>query len=253
MEGETNMRKNKKIKPSYSLRELIPEIAGIPELKDAHFDAEYKAIQRIVKVMKNITGNDEVRQRIPYEEKESFIIITRKLYNMIKNDQTGEGQDLFARMAADEVLTGKEYEKLIGFFKEGFKANPELPLNKLLIERVNSDDSFYQLQDEIEQLVQRDINLLVDLESYSLREQKIKEYLSFLKDSSQMNAWRNGVESDLKAEQLKKRIIAIAMEKGLDVQKVLEGKDRDLLEEVTGEIIKRDMEAYLRNMDETDS
>lgn len=253
MEGETNMSKNKKIKPSYSLRELIPEIAGIPELKDAHFDAEYKAVQRIVKVMKNITGNDEVRQRIPHEEKKSFIIITRNLYNMIKNDQTGEGQDLFARMAADEVLTGKEYEKLIGFFKEGFKANPELPLNKLLIERVNSDDCFYQLQDEVEQLVQSDINLLVDLEGYSIREQRIKEYLLLLKDSPQMNAWRNSVELDLKAELLKKKIIAIAMEKGMDVQKVLEGKDRDLLEEVTGEIIKWDMEAYLRNMDETDS
>ncbi|WP_310356594.1 hypothetical protein [Neobacillus drentensis] len=140
------MSKNKKIKPSYSLRELIPEIAGIQELKDAHFDAEYnKAVQRIVKVMKSITGNDEVRQRIPHEEKESFIIITRNLYNMIKNDQTGEGQDLFARMAADEVLTAKEYEKLIGFFKKGFKANPELPLNKLLIERSNGDDRFYQL------------------------------------------------------------------------------------------------------------
>lgn len=77
MEGETYMSKNKKIKPSYSLRELIPEIAGIPELKGAHFDAEYKAVQRIVKVMKNITGNKEVRKRIPHEEKKSFIIITK--------------------------------------------------------------------------------------------------------------------------------------------------------------------------------
>lgn len=253
MKGETNMSKNKKVKPSYSLRELIPEIAGIPELKDAHFDAEYKAVQRIVKVMKNITGNDEVRQRIPHEEKESFIIITRNLYNMIKNDQMGEGQDLFARMAADEKITGREYEKLIGFFKEGFKANPELPLNKRLIERVNSDDRFYQLQDEIEQLVQRDMNLLVDLEGYSIREQRIMEYLSFLKDSPKMNAWRKSVESDLKAELFKKRIIAIAIEKGLDVQKVLEGQDSDLLEEVTCEIIKRDIEAYLKNLDETDS
>jgi len=253
MKKESYQSKDKKIKLSYSLRELIPEITGIPKLKDAHFDAEYKAVQRIVKVMKNITGNNEVRQRIPHEEKKSFIIITRNLYNMIKNDQSGEGQDLFARMAADEVLTGKEYEKLIGFFKEGFKANPELPLNRLLIERVNSDDRFYQLQDEIVQIVQRDINLLVDLESYSIREQRIKEYLSFLKDSSQMNAWRNSVESDLKAELFKKKIIAIVMEKGLDVKKVLEGTDSDLLEEVTGEIIKRDMEAFLKNMDETDS
>ncbi|MEQ2465135.1 hypothetical protein [Niallia hominis] len=253
MKKESYKSKNKKTKSTYSLRKLIPEITGIPNLKDALFDAEYKAVQRIVKVMKNITGNNEVRQRIPHEEKDSFIIITRNLYNMIKNDQSGEGQELFARMAAEELLTGKEYEKLIGFFKEGFKANPELPLNKLLIERVNSDDSFYQLQDGIEQLVQRDINLLVDLDSHSVREQRIKEYLSFLKDSSEMNAWRNSVESDLKAELFKKKIIAIAMEKGLDVKKVLEGKDHDLLEEVTGEIIKRDIEAYLRNMDETDS
>lgn len=172
---------------------------------------------------------------------------------MIKNDQTGEGQDLFARMAADEELTGKEYEKLISIFKKGFEANPELPLNKLLVERVNRDDHFYLLQDEIEKIVQCDMNLLADLEDINLREQRIKEYLSFLKGSPKMNTWRNGVESDLKAEQFKKRIIAIAMEKGLDVQKVLEGKDRDLLEEVTGEIIKRDMEAYLKNMDETDS
>lgn len=253
MKKESYKSKNKKTKSSYSLRELIPEITGIPKLKDALFDAEYKAVQRIVKVMKNITGNNEVRQRIPHEEKDSFIIITRNLYNMIKSDQSGEGQDLFARIAAEEELTGKEYEKLISFFKEGFEANPELPLYKLLVEQVNSEDRFYQLQDEIEQLVQSDMNLLVDLESSSLRERRVKEYLSFLKDSSHMDAWRTNVESDLKGELFKKKIIAIANEKGLDVQKVLEGKDYNLLEEVTSEIIKRDVEAYLKNTDEADS
>lgn len=253
--GHQNSKRNnkEKIKESYSLRELIPEITGVNKL-DYNFDSEYKAVQRIVKVMKNITGNKENNKRIPQEEKDSFVIITRNLYNLIKNEESGQGQELFSRMAAGEALTAKEYELLIKLFKEGFEANPELPLYKLLLKRVNSEDRFYQLQDEIEQIVQADINLLVDVESFSTREQRAREYLSILKDLSRMNKWRTNVRSDIEGEQIKKMMITIANEKDLDVQKVLEGKDYSLFDEVVGEMIKRHIvETYIKNIEETDS
>ncbi len=255
MKKEQHKRKNskkEKTKQSYSLRELVPKITGVKK-DDYNFDAEYKAVQRIVQVMRNITGNIESNKRIPQDEKDSFVIITRNLYNLVKNEQSGQGQELFARMAAGETLTAKEYELLIKLFKEGFEANPELPLHKLLLERVNSENRFYQLQDEIEQLVQQDINLLIDLELFSIREQRATEYLSLLRDSSHMNTWRANVHTDLRGEIFKKKMIAIANEKGLDVQKVLEGKDHNLLEEVISEMIRRDVDTYLKNTDGTDS
>lgn len=251
-EQQKSRHNNKgKIKESYSLRELIPEITGVNKL-DYNFDSEYKAVQRIVKVMKNITGNKEKSKRIPQEEKGSFVIITRNLYNLIKNEQSGQGQELFSRMAIGETLIAKEYELLIKLFREGFEANPELPLYKLLLERVNSEDRYYQIQDEIEQLVQSDMSLLADLEPFSLREQRAMEYLSFLKNSSHMNTWRANVHTDIKGEMVKKEIIAIASEKGLDVQRVLEGKDQKLLEEVISEMIRRDLNTYLKSTNGTD-
>lgn len=69
------------------------------------------------------------------------------------------------------------------------------------------------------------MNLLTDLEHHSIREQRAREYLSLLKESTHMDEWRSNVHSDLRAEQFKKKMIMIANEKGLDVQKVLEGRD----------------------------
>ncbi|AMW97941.1 hypothetical protein [Rummeliibacillus stabekisii] len=198
MEGSKKKQKEK-TKSSYSLRELTPEITGISK-SDYRFDAEYKAVQRIVKVMKKLTNNNEKNMRISKEEKDSFVIITRNLYYMTKNDPTGEGQELFSRMAADEKLTVKEYDKLIKLFKEGFEANPDLPLYKMLLDRVNNEDNFYQLKAEIEQQVNQDINFLFRMESSSQREKRAKEYLAILKESSQLNDWREDVKLDLQEE-----------------------------------------------------
>jgi hypothetical protein len=244
--------KKKTSNPSYFLKDLVPEITGVKKSNNT-FDAEYQAVKRIVQVMKRLTGNNENMKKIPYEEKDGFVVVTRNFYNMIKNDQTGKGQELFTRMNAEKELTEKEYGKLISFFKEGFEVNPDQPLYKLLLERVNSDDRYYQFQDEIEQVVLHDIGLLAKMESFSQREQRVKEYLSLLKDSTLFESWRTNVHSDLQGELIKKKIMVIANEKGWDVQKVLEGKDNNLVEEVISEIIDRDMDALLKRVSETDS
>jgi hypothetical protein len=62
-----NKRKNNQPKKSYSLRSLVEEITGVEEGKD-NFNAEYKAVQRIVQAMKKITGNQEKRKGIPHED-----------------------------------------------------------------------------------------------------------------------------------------------------------------------------------------
>lgn len=220
MEGS---KKKKKEKTTYSLRELIPEITGASKLDD-NFEAEYTAVRRMVNIMKTLTGNNQKNQRISHEEKDSFVIITRNLYNMTKNDPTGEGQELFSRMAADEKLTVKEYDKLIKLFKEGFEANPDLPLYKTLIDRVNNEDNFYQLQAGIEKQVIQDINFLFRMESSSQREKRANEYLAILKESSQLNAWRDDVKSDLQEE----------------------------TEMLIFEMVKRKAEEYFKNEEETD-
>jgi hypothetical protein len=245
-----NKRKNTQPKKSYSLRSLVGEITGVEE-NDYSFEAAYKAVQRIVQVMKKITGNQEKRQSIPHEEKAGFVLITRKLYNMIKNDPTNKGQELFSRIRQEKPLTEEELVKLIDWFKEALEANTDSELHRWVLERVKAEERFFSWMDEVKERMLRDFALLEKIESISQREQRMKEYLSILKDGTALQEWRSQVNTDYQHELFKKKMIVVAREKGFNVQEVLEGKNLELLEEVTSEIIQRDVEYYLKHSHQT--
>jgi len=238
-----------------SLRELVGEITGIKESgSHGSFEGEYKNVQRIVTVMRDLTGTKQTR--ISRDDKEAFVIITKHLYEMIHTDNSGEGQKLFKRLKDGKKLTPAEYDKLIAFFVEGLLANPNHPLLphfKNLMKRADSEDRFLALQDEVEKRVIEDFKLLGDIDNFTLREQRANEYLAFLTQFEQVKAWRNEVKFDLEKERTIQRIISIATDKGFDVEEVLAGTNTDMLEEITKEMVRRGAKAFINQWGETEA
>lgn len=249
-----NKRKSDQAKSSYSLRGLVGEITGVyPE--DINFDAEYTAVRRLVTAMQKATGNQEKIKRIPADEKEGFVVITKKLYKMLKYDQTGNAQKLFARMREQKQLTEEELNNLIDLFKEGLTANPNSELHRRTLARIEKEEQFSQMKIDVEELITNDIGLIEDGSNTLQREVRMKEYLAILKENTQLREWRDKATEDYQQEMIKRKMMIVAEEKGFDIQEVLEGKNPDLIKAVISEIVDRDMEQFLKQQsnEETDS
>lgn len=246
-------KKDTEVKSSYSLRELVVEITGVSPLMDS-FNAEYKAVQRIVQVMKMITGNKE-KLTVQHDEKAAFVAITKKLYEMILKEESNEYQELFNRMKINEQLSEQELTMLIEWFKEALElSNSEI--HKLALEKVTVDEKFYSLRDEVEKLIINDVHQITKIMDTSRREMRIKEYLTILKKEIRLENWRNEVKNELANDFIMRKMIEVSKDSKFDVKEVLEGKDPVLLQEVMSEIINRDIKRLINKGDnnkETDS
>lgn len=246
------MENNKNPKETFSLRSLMKEITGLTPMDDI-FEAEYAKLRRIVKAMNQSLGNNENVGSIPISIKDSFVVITKKLYEELRYDQTGDFIGLFNRMKNNHQLTEKELDMLIDWFKEAMQANPETEAHKNTIALIEAEENYHKIADEVYSVFKNDMELINKITNIPLREQLVKQYLSLLKENHLLTKWRNQLYGALENEYFQREITIIAEEKGLDVEEVLNGTNQELFEIVVGEMIKRDTAMLVKQIEETDS
>ncbi|MBZ9633390.1 hypothetical protein [Clostridium sp. FP1] len=163
MKNESN--KDEEIKKVYSLSELVEEIYLVNKETSKNYDACYKELQRIDKVLR---GNSDysMSKGILEDHKEKYVSSIKKIVN------DSELKKIIAKIGSNKKLTDEEYKKYTEFMLKNIN-------DENIKEKVNDMESIKQKIEKIDSKVKYIINLIpnyFDVESTDLMEIVLDEY-----------------------------------------------------------------------------
>lgn len=165
-------------KDFFSLRSLIPEITGIEE-SNSSFDAVYRDVQRLVRVMQLTSDGESGKFRIPRKLKKQFVLLTKSFY------EKREYRDIISRIRREEQITDDDYYKIIAeFIKiEEQSLDEEFRLGVRYLKESLELDEFYELADKIVSNVKTNIMTINSIFDHGKKIELLKMYSTNIEES----------------------------------------------------------------------
>lgn len=204
-EGRHNKKRSQDEKEFYTVRSLVEEITGVPdkyndtssenedddppEVRD--FDSDYKAIQRIVKVMQSQEGVESGKLLIHKDNKDGFVKATKAFL------KDPEYKDLLAKMRKGIPFSFEEVEQMLDFYLECITEGLADDEKNRIINafKMTYDEEYFDKAENIRDIFFADMDLVKEIKNVEMKLDFMNIYENAVLDV--FKEWREKIEDIL--------------------------------------------------------